>query len=34
VRTDLAAKGPARAGRYSWDATARATLAAYREVAR
>jgi glycosyltransferase involved in cell wall biosynthesis len=34
VRADLAAKGPARAGRYSWDATARATLAAYREVAR
>jgi glycosyltransferase involved in cell wall biosynthesis len=34
VRTELSAKGPARAGRYSWDATARATLAAYREVAR
>jgi glycosyltransferase involved in cell wall biosynthesis len=34
VRAELSAKGPARAGRYSWDATARATLAAYREVAR
>jgi glycosyltransferase involved in cell wall biosynthesis len=34
LAADLSAKGPARAARYSWDATARATLAVYREVAR
>jgi glycosyltransferase involved in cell wall biosynthesis len=34
VRSELSAKGPARAARYSWDATAHATLAVYRQVAR
>jgi glycosyltransferase involved in cell wall biosynthesis len=34
LRGDLSTRGPERAARYSWDATARATLAAYREVAR
>jgi len=33
LRKDLAARGKARAARYSWEATARATLDAYREVA-
>jgi glycosyltransferase involved in cell wall biosynthesis len=31
-RADLAARGTARAARYSWEATAHATLEAYREV--
>jgi glycosyltransferase involved in cell wall biosynthesis len=34
LRAELSAKGPERAARYSWEATARATLAAYREVSR
>jgi glycosyltransferase involved in cell wall biosynthesis len=34
LRAELSAKGPERAARYSWEATARATLAAYREVTR
>jgi glycosyltransferase involved in cell wall biosynthesis len=29
VREDLARRGPAQAARFSWQATARATLAAY-----
>ncbi len=33
LRADLAAKGPERAAAFSWEATARATLAAYREAA-
>jgi glycosyltransferase involved in cell wall biosynthesis len=32
LRADLKAKGPVRAATFSWEATARATLAAYREV--
>ena len=32
LRADLAARGAARAARYSWERTARATLEAYREV--
>jgi glycosyltransferase involved in cell wall biosynthesis len=32
-RADLVARGTARAARYTWEATARATLDAYREVA-
>jgi glycosyltransferase involved in cell wall biosynthesis len=32
-RADLTARGTARAARYTWEATARATLDAYREVA-
>jgi glycosyltransferase involved in cell wall biosynthesis len=32
LRADLAAKGPGRAATFSWEATARATLAAYREA--
>jgi glycosyltransferase involved in cell wall biosynthesis len=33
LRADLAAKGPARATTFSWESTARATLAAYRQAA-
>jgi glycosyltransferase involved in cell wall biosynthesis len=32
LRDDLMAKGPARAAMFSWAATARATLDAYREA--
>jgi glycosyltransferase involved in cell wall biosynthesis len=32
LRGDLAAKGPVRAATFSWEATARGTLAAYREA--
>jgi glycosyltransferase involved in cell wall biosynthesis len=32
LRADLAARGAARAARYSWERTARATLEAYHEV--
>jgi glycosyltransferase involved in cell wall biosynthesis len=32
LRADLTAKGPARAATFSWEATARTTLAAYREA--
>jgi len=32
LRTELSRRGVARAAQFSWDATARATLAAYRRV--
>ena len=32
LRADLAQRGPAQAARFSWEATARATLAAYRSA--